>query len=65
LNRGIFAESSISVIASATVGKIVKLSAHAADVLRFCPKVLISFLRSVPLEEDDWVDGIPRPGRNA
>jgi uncharacterized protein len=58
LNRGIFDEASISVIASATVGEVGRLAAERPDVRRFRPNILISSLRSVPFEEDDWVGGV-------
>jgi uncharacterized protein len=57
LNRGIFDEASISVIASATVGEIGKLAAQPPDVRRFRPNILIASVRSVPFEEDEWVGG--------
>jgi uncharacterized protein YcbX len=58
LNRGIFDEASISVITSATVGEIGRLSAQPADVRRFRPNILIASSRSPPFEEDDWVGGL-------
>jgi uncharacterized protein len=58
LNRGIFDEASISVISSATVGEIGRLAGQRADVRRFRPNILISSLRSVPFEEEDWVGGV-------
>jgi uncharacterized protein YcbX len=58
LNRGIFDEASVSVIASATVGEIGRLSAQPPDVRRFRPNILIASVRSVPFEEDGWVGGV-------
>lgn len=58
LNRGIFDEASISVITSATVGEIGRLSAQRADVRRFRPNLLIASARSAPFEEDEWVGGV-------
>jgi uncharacterized protein YcbX len=58
LNRGIFDEASISVITSATVSEIGRLAAQRTDVRRFRPNILISSLRSVPFEEDEWVGGV-------
>jgi uncharacterized protein YcbX len=58
LNRGIFDEASISVIASATVGEIARLAVQPPDVRRFRPNLLIASLRSVPFEEDAWVGGV-------
>ena len=57
LNRGIFDEASISVITSATVDEIGRLAAERPDVRRFRPNILLSSLRSLPFEEDDWVGG--------
>ena len=58
LNRGIFDEASISVIASATVNEVARLAAQRPDVRRFRPNILIASLRSVPFEEDEWVGGV-------
>ena len=58
LDRGIFDEASISVIASATVGEVGKLAAQPPDVRRFRPNILIASSRSVPFEEDEWVGGV-------
>ncbi len=58
LNRGIFDEASISVIASATVGEVARLSDQRPDVRRFRPNILIASTRSVPFEEDAWVGGV-------
>jgi uncharacterized protein len=58
LNRGIFDEASLSLIASATVGEIGKLAAQRPDVRRFRPNMLIASVRSVPFEEDEWVGGV-------
>ncbi|HVS31817.1 MAG TPA: MOSC domain-containing protein [Thermoanaerobaculia bacterium] len=58
LNRGIFDEASVSLITSTTVAEIGKLSARPADVRRFRPNILIATLRSIPFEEDEWVNGV-------
>ena len=58
LNRGIFDETSISVISSATVDEIARLAGQRPDVRRFRPNILISSRRSVPFEEDEWVGGV-------
>jgi uncharacterized protein YcbX len=58
LNRGIFDEASVSIITSTTVGEIGRLAAQRADVRRFRPNILIASLRSVPFEEDEWVNGV-------
>lgn len=56
-DRGIFDEASISVISSATVSDIARLTAQRPDVRRFRPNILIASRRSVPFEEDEWVGG--------
>jgi uncharacterized protein YcbX len=58
LNRGIFDEASVSVITSATIGEIAKLSDQRPDVRRFRPNVLIASSRSVAFEEEEWVGGV-------
>jgi len=58
LNRGIFDEASISVIAAATVGEVARLADQHPDVRRFRPNILIASARSVPFEEDAWVGGV-------
>jgi uncharacterized protein YcbX len=58
LNRGIFDDASISLIGSATVGEVARLAAQRPDVRRFRPNILISSIRSVPFEEDEWVGGV-------
>ncbi|MGH9868991.1 MAG: MOSC domain-containing protein [Candidatus Polarisedimenticolia bacterium] len=58
LSRGIFDEASISVITSATVGEIGRLTAQPPDVRRFRPNILIGSLGSGPFEEDEWVGGV-------
>jgi uncharacterized protein YcbX len=58
LNRGIFDEASVSLIASATVGEIGRLASQPPDVRRFRPNILIASLRSVPFEEEEWVGGV-------
>jgi uncharacterized protein YcbX len=62
LNRGIFDEASISVIATATVREIGRLTTQRPDVRRFRPNILIGSARAVPFEEDDWVGGVLRFG---
>jgi uncharacterized protein YcbX len=58
LNRGIFDEASISVIASATIGEVARLADQRPDVRRFRPNILIASMRAVPFEEDAWVGGV-------
>lgn len=58
LNRGIFDEASVSVITSATVDEIARLSDQRPDVRRFRPNVLVSSSGAVPFEEEGWVGGV-------
>jgi uncharacterized protein YcbX len=58
LDRGVFDEASISVITSATVDDVARLTAQRPDVRRFRPNILIRSLRSDPFEEDEWVGGV-------
>ena len=58
LNRGIFDEASISLIASATVSEVARLAAQRPDVRRFRPNIVIASVRSIPFEEDAWVEGV-------
>ena len=58
LNRGIFDEASISLIASTTVAEVGRLAALRPDVRRFRPNILIASSRSIPFEEDEWVGGV-------
>ena len=58
LKHGIFDEASLSVIALDTIREIGRLAGLSLDVRRFRPNVLVSSLRSVPFEEDDWLGGL-------
>jgi uncharacterized protein len=58
LNRGIFDDASISVIASDTVREIGRLAGRNLDVRRFRPNVVVRLLRSVPFQEDEWLGGV-------
>lgn len=58
LNRGIFDEASISVMASATINEIGRLSGQPPDVRRFRPNIVIRSLQGAPFEEDGWVGGV-------
>jgi uncharacterized protein len=55
LNRGIFDEASVSLIASATVEEIGRMADRPADVRRFRPNVVLRATRA--FGEDDWVGG--------
>jgi hypothetical protein len=57
LRNGIFDDASLSVIASATVDEIGRLASQSLDVRRFRPNVVMTTLRSIPFEEDEWVGG--------
>jgi uncharacterized protein YcbX len=56
--HGIFDDACISVIASDTVREIGRLAGLSPDVRRFRPNVLVSLLRSVPFDEDQWLGGV-------
>lgn len=65
LNRGIFDEASVSVIASATVLEVAQLVEHRPDVRRFRPNLQISLQSSEAFEEDTWVGGLLSFGSRA
>lgn len=58
LNRGIFDDASISVIATDTVREIGRRAGQSPDVRRFRPNVVVRLLRPDPFQEDDWVGGV-------
>jgi uncharacterized protein YcbX len=58
LKHGIFDEAAFSVITSNTVHEIGRLAGHSLDVRRFRPNVLIRLSRSVPFQEDKWLNGV-------
>jgi uncharacterized protein YcbX len=58
LDRGIFDEASLSLIASATVAEVARLASVPPDVRRFRPNLLIATLQAIPFEEDEWVGGL-------
>lgn len=53
MDRGIFDEASLSVITSATVNEIGRVSAQRTEVRRFRPNLLMASLRALPFEEDE------------
>jgi uncharacterized protein YcbX len=55
VDRGIFDEASVSVIAASTVDEIARLAGVPSDVRRFRPNVLVETAEGRPFEEDDWV----------
>ena len=58
LKHGIFDEATLSVIASDTVHEIGRLAGRSPDVRRFRPNVVVSSLRPVPFQEDEWLGGV-------
>lgn len=58
LNRGVFDEASISLIAEATVAAIGEFAAVRADVRRFRPNILVSSAQVAPFDETRWVGGL-------
>lgn len=65
LNHGIFDEAGISVITRETIQCISREAAHAADVRRFRPNLLIDTHGAQPFEEDRWVGKILQLGSDA
>jgi hypothetical protein len=58
LRHGIFDDATISVIASDTVREIARLAGRSPDVRRFRPNVVVTLLRPIPFQEDEWVGGV-------
>ena len=58
LRHGIFDDACISVIASATVREIARLSDETADVRRFRPNIVMRLLSPSAFQEDDWIGGV-------
>ena len=58
LNRGIFDDATVSVIAVDTVCEIARLVGQNPDVRRFRPNIVVRLLRSAPFQEDTWVGGV-------
>jgi uncharacterized protein YcbX len=58
LNRGIFDEAHMSVIAVDTVGEIARMAGVNPDVRRFRPNVVVSLSRPAPFQEDEWIGGV-------
>jgi uncharacterized protein YcbX len=55
LKHGIFDESPVSIISTATIDAIEQHSAHTMDVRRFRPNILIETTDNTPFAEDAWV----------
>ena len=58
LDRGIFDETTISVIATGTVQEVCRLAGVSPDVRRFRPNVLVRLLRPGSFLETEWVGGV-------
>lgn len=67
MKHGVFDDAAISVIASATVEELARLTGTRPDTRRFRPNVLVRLIRPLPFAEDEWVGGTLRfgPGDNA
>ena len=65
LKHGIFDEAPVSLMTAATVDEIGRLAAQPPDVRRFRPNILVSSLRSIPFEEDEWVGGVVTFGESS
>ncbi len=55
--HGVFDDASVSVIATATLKEIERLSGLAADVRRFRPNIVLNLHEALPFCEDRWVGG--------
>ncbi|MBX9929611.1 MAG: MOSC domain-containing protein [Gemmatimonadaceae bacterium] len=62
LNRGVFDEASISMIATASIAEASRLAALPADVRRFRPNILLNTRDGTPFEEEQWVGATIRFG---
>lgn len=58
LDRGVFDDAVVSVVAAATVESVCGLARLRADVRRFRPNLLLATARSTPFVEDAWVGGL-------
>lgn len=58
LDRGIFDDAAVSVIALETVAEIGRLADLAEDVRRFRPNIAVRLLNPIPFSEDEWVGGV-------
>lgn len=58
IDEGIFDDSAVSVITSATVDEIGKLTGRDADVRRFRPNVVVRQTHPAPFRESEWVGGV-------
>ncbi len=58
LDRGIFDEAGLSIIAEATVGAIAGHLGRPADVRRYRPNLLIETRDAVPFGEEAWLGGV-------
>jgi len=65
LKHGVFDEASISVISSATIGRICALAGTSADVRRFRPNILVRPTNPIAFDEDRWIGGSLRFGDEA
>ena len=57
MKHGIFDDAAISVIALDTVHEITRLAKLTPDVRRFRPNIVVSSLRPVAFQEDEWIGG--------
>ena len=58
LRHGIFDETPVSVITSATAREVCRLAGIGGDIRRFRPNIVVRSARAVPFEEDQWVGGV-------
>jgi uncharacterized protein YcbX len=58
LRQGIFDETCISVITTATIEEIGRLAGSDADMRRFRPNIVVRLKRPGAFQEDEWVGGV-------
>ena len=56
--QGIFDDSAVSVITSATVREVSRLAETPADLRRFRPNIVVRSTRATPFEEDEWLGAV-------
>lgn len=57
LDRGIFDEGAISVIATVTIAALEEATGRSLDIRRFRPNIVVEMVDGRPFGEDDWVGG--------
>lgn len=65
LGHGIFDETNVSVIATATVAELCRLGGVRDDARRFRPNVVVRWPGAAPFDDDAWVGGVLTFGDDA